>query len=165
MTRFQLLLLEILIDGPSHAVLLIDRILDLPGPKNWFIRGRIYPALRELERDGLLTSHNVYENLAERGGHPRRIYEITDKGKKTLASELLAGEIENSESAILHQLAKVVLEEVEWNRTIGQTKVDCSLCKTNVEATGGTVFLLCEPCIEDVTRVAEITEPPPELKH
>jgi DNA-binding PadR family transcriptional regulator len=41
--------------------------------------GTLYPTLHRLESDGLLTSRKVVE-----GGHARRVYKITAKGRKAL---------------------------------------------------------------------------------
>ena len=38
--------------------------------------GTIHGVLRSMERDGLLTSWDSYENLAVRGGRPRRMYQV-----------------------------------------------------------------------------------------
>ena len=43
--------------------------------------GTVYPALRRLERDGLVTSHWEPEHEATRAGRPaRRYYEVTPEG-------------------------------------------------------------------------------------
>jgi DNA-binding PadR family transcriptional regulator len=41
--------------------------------------GTLYPTLHRLENDGLLTSRKVVV-----GGHARRVYKITAKGRKAL---------------------------------------------------------------------------------
>lgn len=45
--------------------------------------GTVYPALRRLERDGLVRSHWEAEKVATEDGRPiRRYYEITHTGKR-----------------------------------------------------------------------------------
>ena len=44
-------------------------------------QGSVYPALRELEQEGLVKSYEG-EALAERGGRPRRYYRLTAEGRR-----------------------------------------------------------------------------------
>jgi DNA-binding PadR family transcriptional regulator len=48
--------------------------------------GSIYPALAELQRDGLVTSTSVEQKKRP----DKKVYRITDAGRKTLAAELVA---------------------------------------------------------------------------
>jgi PadR family transcriptional regulator, regulatory protein PadR len=58
-------------------------IMDISGLPS----GTVYPALRRLERDGLVRSHWEPEEEANQGGRPaRRYYEITETGKKAAAA-------------------------------------------------------------------------------
>lgn len=51
--------------------------------------GTVYPALRRLERDGLVRSHWERQQLAQREGRPpRRYYEVTATGRQALAAAL-----------------------------------------------------------------------------
>lgn len=45
-------------------------------------QGSVYPALRELEREGLIVPELVYEQLTERGGRPRKYYKLTALGSR-----------------------------------------------------------------------------------
>jgi len=42
--------------------------------------------LRDMERQGLLSTFEVADTMSERGGRPRIIYSATSKGKELLAS-------------------------------------------------------------------------------
>ena len=46
-------------------------------------QGSVYPALRDLEHEGLLESYAYSEeSLPERGGRPRRYYKLTALGAR-----------------------------------------------------------------------------------
>jgi PadR family transcriptional regulator PadR len=74
-------LLQVLISGEGYGLDLIDRVRERTDGRLSLGQGSAYPALRELEKDGLVTS---YEGppLPERGGRPRRYYRITAKGRR-----------------------------------------------------------------------------------
>lgn len=46
----------------------------------WFLPGRVYPALREMERQWIVRSVES-EPIEERGWRPRRCYWLTDAGR------------------------------------------------------------------------------------
>jgi len=47
--------------------------------------GTVYPALRRLERDGLIRSHWERQSIADAGQRPqRKYYQITRSGRATL---------------------------------------------------------------------------------
>ena len=50
--------------------------------QNWSF-GSIYDPLDRLEKKGLLRSH-LTEPVKERGGRSKRIYRLTEQGRKTL---------------------------------------------------------------------------------
>jgi PadR family transcriptional regulator, regulatory protein PadR len=77
-------LLQALIAGDGYGLDLIERVKDRTGGQIVLGQGSVYPALRELERDGLATSYES-EPLPERGGRPRRYYRITGEGRKVAA--------------------------------------------------------------------------------
>lgn len=77
------LLLAVLEAGPAHGYAVIEALraassgtFDLP-------TGTVYPALRRLEDDGLVKSA-WQEPVGERR---RRVYQLTAKGRKTLAAQ------------------------------------------------------------------------------
>ena len=74
-------LLQALIKGDSYGLELIDRVKDATKGKLVLSQATIYPALRSMVTDGLLRSYEG-EPLRERGGRPRRYYQITAKGRK-----------------------------------------------------------------------------------
>ena len=74
-------LLQALIRGPSFGLDLIDRVRQQTGGRLSLNNGSVYPALRALEREGLVKSYEG-ETTPERGGRPRRYYKITGQGQK-----------------------------------------------------------------------------------
>jgi PadR family transcriptional regulator PadR len=76
------MLLAALEDGPNHGYAIMEALragsdgqFDLP-------TGTIYPALRRLERAGLVRT-----TWSEEGGRRRRLYELTPAGRGMLDSE------------------------------------------------------------------------------
>src|SRR5262245_5552715 len=79
-------LLQALLEGEGYGLELIERVRSRTGGAVNLLQGRVYPALRELEDDGLLRSWEG-EAVPERGGKPRRYYELTVAGKRTAFSD------------------------------------------------------------------------------
>lgn len=79
-------LLEALISGPSFGLELIERVKTRTKGQVRLGPGSIYPALRSLEREGLLRSWDG-KPTAERGGRPRRYYELTAEGRKAALTQ------------------------------------------------------------------------------
>jgi PadR family transcriptional regulator, regulatory protein PadR len=75
-------LLAALIAGPGYGLDLIERVLKQTHGNLQLHQGTVYPALRDMEREGLLESYEG-EPLPERGGRPRRYYRLTALGRKT----------------------------------------------------------------------------------
>lgn len=73
-------LLLALVQGRSYGLELMDRVRERTKGAVQIGPGRTYPALRALERDGLLSSHEA-DPSPERGGRPKRYYELTAKGR------------------------------------------------------------------------------------
>ena len=78
-------LLQALASGPSYGLELITRVRTNPDADVAINEGNVYPALRAMEREGLLESYEG-DPLPERGGRPRRYYKLTDEGLKRGAS-------------------------------------------------------------------------------
>ena len=74
-------LLQALIRGESYGLELIDRVHDLTNGSVLLLQGRVYPALRELESDGMVESFEG-PPIPERGGRPRIYYRITAEGRR-----------------------------------------------------------------------------------
>lgn len=74
-------LLQALLKSDSYGLELIDRVKVSTKGKIVLRQATIYPALREMEAEGLLKSYEG-EPLPERGGRPRRYYKITAQGRK-----------------------------------------------------------------------------------
>lgn len=81
--------LQVLVSGESYGLEIIERIGKSTKGVMFPPQGRVYPALRELEAEGLLES---YEGppLPERGGRPRRYYRITAEGKRVAREQARA---------------------------------------------------------------------------
>jgi len=75
-------LLQVLTEGEGYGLELIERVKDRSYGGILLLEGRVYPALRELEADGLLASYES-DPIPERGGRPRRYYKITAEGRRT----------------------------------------------------------------------------------
>jgi len=67
--------------GEAYGLELIERIHEQTQGAVQLLQGRVYPVLRELEKEGLVKSYET-EPLPERGGRPRRYYRITAEGRR-----------------------------------------------------------------------------------
>ncbi len=76
------MLLAALEDGPRHGYALMEALRAGSGGQFDLPTGTIYPALRRLERAGL-----VHTRWSEDGGRRRRLYELTPAGRRTLEEE------------------------------------------------------------------------------
>jgi PadR family transcriptional regulator, regulatory protein PadR len=76
------LILAVLDDGPRHGYSLIEAIHDRSGGAVTVPAGSVYPAMRRLERAGLVTSE-----WSDHGGRRRRTYAITPAGREHLAGQ------------------------------------------------------------------------------
>ncbi len=79
-------LLQALIQGKGFGLELIDRVKERTKGAIKLGQGSVYPALRDLEHEGLVRSWDG-EPLAERGGRPRRYYELTAQGRRTAVEQ------------------------------------------------------------------------------
>lgn len=82
-------LLQALLEGDSYGLELIERIKAATNGRVRLVQGRVYPALRALEQDGLLTGY-WSEALPERGGRPRRYYALTAEGRRVARQDAKA---------------------------------------------------------------------------
>jgi PadR family transcriptional regulator PadR len=92
-------LLQALVTGAGYGLELIDRVREKTNNAVVLGQGSIYPALRSLEAEGLVTSWEG-PTVAERGGRPRRYYHLTAEGlraareqRETLLGFLKASEV------------------------------------------------------------------------
>ena len=76
------LLLSVLEREPLHGYAIIEALQERSGGALSVPTGTVYPALRRLERAGLLSSE-----WATVGGRQRRTYRLTDSGSKQLQGE------------------------------------------------------------------------------
>lgn len=75
------MLLSVLADGPVHGYGAIERIRERSGGELDFPSGTVYPALRRLERRGLI------EGAWESAGRAKRVYSLTKDGSAELAAQ------------------------------------------------------------------------------
>jgi PadR family transcriptional regulator, regulatory protein PadR len=76
------MLLAALEDGPRHGYAIMESLRAGSGGQFDLPTGTIYPALRRLERAGLMRTR-----WSEEGGRARRLYELTPAGRRTLDDE------------------------------------------------------------------------------
>jgi PadR family transcriptional regulator, regulatory protein PadR len=79
-------LLQALITGHGYGLELAERVRERSRGKIDLGQGTLYPALRALERQGLVRSWEA-DPTPERGGRPRVYYELTAKGAKAAQDE------------------------------------------------------------------------------
>lgn len=86
-------LLQALNSGPGYGLELIERVAKKTKGKLLLGQGSVYPALRDLERDGLVVSYDG-ETTPERGGRPRRYYRLTAAGATSaMGHKVMAGRL------------------------------------------------------------------------
>jgi PadR family transcriptional regulator PadR len=76
------MLLAALEEGPRHGYAVMEALRAGSGGRFDLPTGTIYPALRRLERAGLVRTR-----WTEHGGRRRRLYELTPAGRRTLDAE------------------------------------------------------------------------------
>jgi DNA-binding PadR family transcriptional regulator len=76
------LLLAVLDNEPRHGYAIIEALQERSGGVLNLPTGTVYPALRRLERAGLVES-----SWSTVGGRERRTYHLTAAGRRTLNSE------------------------------------------------------------------------------
>jgi PadR family transcriptional regulator PadR len=79
-------ILQALTTGEGFGLELLARIESRTGGKTRLSEGAIYPALRELERQGLIESFEG-ETVRERLGRPRIYYRLTGEGRRVAQEE------------------------------------------------------------------------------
>jgi PadR family transcriptional regulator len=82
-------LLQALIRGEGYGLELIDRVKERTKGAVSLHMGNTYPALRELEAEGLLKSWEA-DPTPERGGRPRRYYKLTAAGQRAAMEQTRA---------------------------------------------------------------------------
>lgn len=76
------LLLAVLEAGPQHGYAIIEALQERSNGVLALPTGTVYPALRRLERAGLVAG-----TWSTVGGRERRTYQLTDAGRRVLADE------------------------------------------------------------------------------
>jgi PadR family transcriptional regulator PadR len=85
----RLALLQAFTHGESYGLEIIERVKKLTNGQVKIPQGRVYPALRDLEAEGLLESYDG-PPLPERNGRPRRYYRITAAGLRAARQDAKA---------------------------------------------------------------------------
>jgi DNA-binding PadR family transcriptional regulator len=85
--HLDLLLLAALESGPAHGYGVIDHMRRRSGGNFDYPEGTVYPALHRLEGAGFLRSR-----WSEDSPRRRRVYELTARGQKELASRRIQWE-------------------------------------------------------------------------
>jgi PadR family transcriptional regulator PadR len=78
-----------LIGDRGFGLEIIERVREKTNGKISLNEGSVYPALKALEREGLLRSFDG-EPMLERGGRPRRYYELTGDGRRVAREQRMA---------------------------------------------------------------------------
>ena len=79
-------LLQALIEGPAFGLELVDRVSERTDGKMKIGQGSLYPTLWSMVKEGMLICHEG-EPLPERGGRPRKYYELTAEGLRQARQE------------------------------------------------------------------------------
>ncbi len=80
------IILAILSKGEDYGYSIIQRVKDISGGSLDWTDGMLYPVLQRMEMDNLISSK--WKLSSE--NRPRRYYAITERGRKTLVSELVS---------------------------------------------------------------------------
>jgi PadR family transcriptional regulator PadR len=85
-------ILSVLMSGKSFGLEIIDKVKERTNGNIALNEGSVYPALKAMEREGLLRSFDG-DPIPERGGRPRRYYELTGEGRRAATEQrtLMAG--------------------------------------------------------------------------
>ena len=80
--HLDMLLLSVLRGAPAHGYAVVERLAEVSEGAFRLGEGTVYPALRRLEKAGLLRS-----SWTRFEGRERRVYEVTAKGERALAGQ------------------------------------------------------------------------------
>jgi PadR family transcriptional regulator PadR len=79
-------ILAALVSGESYGLEIIEKVKERTKGAIVLNEGSVYPALKAMEREGLLRSFDG-PSMPERGGRPRRLYKITGEGRRVAAEQ------------------------------------------------------------------------------
>jgi len=95
--HLDMMLLSVLRGAPAHGYAVVERLAEASEGAFELGEGTVYPALRRMEKAGLLHSSWTRVN-----GRDRRVYEVTAKGEKALAKQ--RGELDSFSRAVRRTL-------------------------------------------------------------
>jgi PadR family transcriptional regulator PadR len=81
--------LTVLLGGKSYGLEIIDKVRERTKDAIVLNEGSVYPRLKSMEKEGLLRSFDG-EPMPERGGRPRRYYELTGEGRRVATEQRTA---------------------------------------------------------------------------
>ena len=99
--EIKFILLELLAENPIHGYELIKELENRAGNFRRFSPGSVYPTLQMLEEAGYLTSEQVED---------KRVYTITDSGRKLLGDRLTPPDFPKDKNPELIELRKSMME-------------------------------------------------------
>jgi PadR family transcriptional regulator, regulatory protein PadR len=108
--HLNLLILAVLQAQPAHGYVIIEELRRRSGGTFDLPEGTVYPALHQLELDGLVTSEWSGETKRR-----RRVYELTERGRAAFAAQQQEWDrFSQGVEAVLRETrpAEVVLQEV-----------------------------------------------------
>lgn len=98
------ILLAVLEPGPLHGYAIMEALRVRSGGQVDLPTGTVYPALRRLERAGLLAG-----TWSQAGGRKRRVYELTKAGRRALDTERVTWRDFSSVVSVLLQSAPLAV--------------------------------------------------------
>jgi DNA-binding PadR family transcriptional regulator len=103
-TDTRALVMAVLTDGPSHGYGISKTIRERSNAALKLGEGQLYPILHELEEIGCVAAEWEMQD----GDPPRRIYSLTEKGRKELAARAAKwSEFTNAVGSILPAVPKL----------------------------------------------------------
>ncbi|HYH96550.1 PadR family transcriptional regulator [Hyalangium sp.] len=82
-------ILIVLIRGKSYGLEIIEKVSERTEGAITLNEGSVYPTLKAMERAGLLRSFDG-PPMPERGGRPRRYYELSGEGRRVATEQRTA---------------------------------------------------------------------------
>lgn len=120
-------ILTVLLGGPRFGLELAEMVKERTGGAV-HLRERIYPLLREMEREGLLVSREGVP-LVIRGGRPRIYYRLTKQGRKKIVQQLCEHDVKPVGDGSWGACQKCGADGFPISELAAYGEVTCSTCK------------------------------------